>query len=288
MAARDRRASQVLPALLVLLLGLSCAQVSRAQVTLPADGDAVTAASAAAPTSTFTLAAAAAPFEGGVPLTGGITDPELLALFGQLGNDAAANITTVAARFTPGPARGRYTADGTLVAAGPRPTAAAVDEVAAAAVNIAQAGSGKIDNQKCIVANAGQNACLPSPNGRFRQCLQGDANIVLYDGNTPYWASNTVGRVAAGDFPAYFCAQADGNVVVSELQASPVGVRAWWRACERVQHCNMHPSRPCCYLTALLVPCMCALALCCHARHTTRLGAPSGPATPAAAAAPRR
>jgi hypothetical protein len=210
MATKDRRGgSRALPALLVLLLGLSCA---RAQVSLPADGD-VTAASAAASSSAITLAAVVAPFSGGVPLSGGITDPELLALIGQLSDDTA-NIT-VAAQFRPGPARGRYTADGTLVAAGPRPSAAAADEVAAAAaVDIAQASGGKIDNQMCIVANAGQNACLASPSGRFRLCLQGDSNIVLYDGNTPYWASNTVGRMAAGDFPAYFCAQADGNVVV--------------------------------------------------------------------------
>lgn len=50
---------------------------------------------------------------------------------------------------------------------------------------------------------------LTSPNGHFRLIMQGDGNLVLYQSNTPLWASDTCGTVAT------FCImQTDGNLVV--------------------------------------------------------------------------
>jgi hypothetical protein len=52
--------------------------------------------------------------------------------------------------------------------------------------------------------------CLVSPNNQlYRLCHQGDANIVLYTGSTPLWASNTVNRAT----PGRFVIQGDGNLV---------------------------------------------------------------------------
>ncbi|MEL6982986.1 MAG: lectin, partial [Actinomycetota bacterium] len=50
---------------------------------------------------------------------------------------------------------------------------------------------------------------IHSPNGRYRLVMQTDSNLVLYDGDTALWASNTVG--ARG---ARLVVQHDSNVVV--------------------------------------------------------------------------
>ncbi|WP_412735983.1 fibronectin type III domain-containing protein [Krasilnikovia sp. MM14-A1259] len=62
------------------------------------------------------------------------------------------------------------------------------------------------------------NERLVSANGRYVLVMQGDGNLVEYDGGTPVWASNTAG-VGASTFEA----QRDGNFVVYAA-----GHRAVW------------------------------------------------------------
>ena len=63
------------------------------------------------------------------------------------------------------------------------------------------------------VLNAGEtlqpNQSLVSPNGLLKLLLQSDGNLVLYNQNTPKWASNTAGQSAKS-----LLMQADGNLVV--------------------------------------------------------------------------
>lgn len=54
------------------------------------------------------------------------------------------------------------------------------------------------------------NTCHYSPNGWFRLCMQGDGNLVLYDGNNyAHWFTGTVG---SGAYGAYM--QRDANLVI--------------------------------------------------------------------------
>jgi hypothetical protein len=62
---------------------------------------------------------------------------------------------------------------------------------------------------------AGQQ--VTSPDGRFRFVMQGDGNLVLYQGNTPLWASHTNG---SGGVRATM--QTDGNLVVYTAGGAPV------------------------------------------------------------------
>jgi hypothetical protein len=55
----------------------------------------------------------------------------------------------------------------------------------------------------------GSNESLASPSGRFTLTMQDDGNLVLYDGATPIWASNTDGHAGAT-----LTMQSDGNLVV--------------------------------------------------------------------------
>jgi hypothetical protein len=57
---------------------------------------------------------------------------------------------------------------------------------------------------------------LTSNNGRFRLTYQGDGNLVLYDGNTPVWASRT-GGTSVGRAEM----QSDGNFVIYDGQGTP-------------------------------------------------------------------
>lgn len=61
----------------------------------------------------------------------------------------------------------------------------------------------RIESGKCIT----NPLCLPSKNGRYKLCQQGDGNTVVYDGNTPIWASNRQGSNTR------LCMQDDGNLV---------------------------------------------------------------------------
>ena len=59
-------------------------------------------------------------------------------------------------------------------------------------------------------------AALTSPNGRYRLVMQGDGNLVEYDGGTPVWASNTfkAGSVLLDQSDGNFVIVAPGNVPV--------------------------------------------------------------------------
>ena len=114
--------------------------------------------------SSFALSAAAA----GPPATNGTSDPAVLSTIPALQDlgdlpDPALEV--------PGPARGRYRRDGTLVAvmasiprtmdsAGPRPASVMTAD--------------RLDNNVCMVVQSTgpDRACKVSPNGRFRFCLQ--------------------------------------------------------------------------------------------------------------------
>jgi serine protease len=58
---------------------------------------------------------------------------------------------------------------------------------------------------------------LVSKDGRFRLVLQGDGNMVVYQGGTPLWASSTVGRGSS-----YAPMQGDGNLVIYTAAGHPV------------------------------------------------------------------
>jgi hypothetical protein len=61
------------------------------------------------------------------------------------------------------------------------------------------------------------NQSLASCNGDYTLIMQGDGNLVLYQGSTALWASNTVG--SGGDEAIM---QGDGNFVVCTSSGSPV------------------------------------------------------------------
>ncbi|HJU36327.1 MAG TPA: fibronectin type III domain-containing protein [Gaiellaceae bacterium] len=65
----------------------------------------------------------------------------------------------------------------------------------------------------CSTLSAGQSLhpgqSLLSPGGAYRLVMQGDGNLVEYQGGTPLWASNT-----AGDSGAVVEMQSDGNLVI--------------------------------------------------------------------------
>jgi hypothetical protein len=69
-----------------------------------------------------------------------------------------------------------------------------------------------------ILASGAQltaNQSITSPNGQFSLTMQGDGNLVEYDGSNAAWASNTSGT-------GYFAVmQGDGNLVVYDASADP-------------------------------------------------------------------
>ncbi|HLX48992.1 MAG TPA: hypothetical protein VKS82_11720 [Streptosporangiaceae bacterium] len=67
------------------------------------------------------------------------------------------------------------------------------------------------------------NQSLYSVDGRFHLILQGDGNLVLYEGSTPLWASNTVGRGSADAIM-----QGDGNFVVYNSSGGAVWNSGTW------------------------------------------------------------
>jgi hypothetical protein len=60
-----------------------------------------------------------------------------------------------------------------------------------------------------------QDVPLVSCDGRFRLLLQGDSNLVLYFGQSPLWASNTVGLTASE-----FTLLPDGNAVLYDSKGN--------------------------------------------------------------------
>jgi len=62
---------------------------------------------------------------------------------------------------------------------------------------------------------AGNN--LASPNGQYGFCVQGDGNVVLYNGNSPIWATNTRGHANV-----WLIVQQDGNVVLYDATNKPL------------------------------------------------------------------
>ena len=63
-----------------------------------------------------------------------------------------------------------------------------------------------------------------SASGRYRFIYQGDGNLVLYDGGTPLWASNTDGK------PVGVCImQDDGNLVIYARGGQPIWASDTWQ-----------------------------------------------------------
>lgn len=61
------------------------------------------------------------------------------------------------------------------------------------------------------------NQSIASADGQFSLILQSDGNLVLYRGNFPLWASNTVGKPSKNAIM-----QADGNFVLYDTSAKPL------------------------------------------------------------------
>ncbi|MBS2554694.1 lectin [Catenulispora sp. NL8] len=61
------------------------------------------------------------------------------------------------------------------------------------------------------------NQSTPSCDGRFKLILQGDGNLVLYEGSTALWASGTAGKASANAIM-----QGDGNFVIYDTGGSPL------------------------------------------------------------------
>ena len=59
---------------------------------------------------------------------------------------------------------------------------------------------------------------MKSPNNRFRLAMQKDGNLVLYDGQTVLWKSDTF-RV--GESPYHLIMQSDGNLVLYDKNRKP-------------------------------------------------------------------
>ena len=68
-----------------------------------------------------------------------------------------------------------------------------------------------------VNVSLGVNQSLLSCDGRFNLILGGDGNLVLYEGSTPLWASNTAGQASAKAIM-----QGDGNFVIYTAGGSPV------------------------------------------------------------------
>src|SRR5437588_9031256 len=64
---------------------------------------------------------------------------------------------------------------------------------------------------------------LRSANGEYMAIMQGDGNFVLYKGDKPLWASNTVR--SNGDYFAIM--QGDGNLVVYSGTLQKMGPPLW-------------------------------------------------------------
>jgi hypothetical protein len=63
----------------------------------------------------------------------------------------------------------------------------------------------------------GPNDFRTSPDGRFTLVYQGDGNLVLYQGGTPLWHTNTWGTS-----PGQAVMQGDGNFVVYNSSGTPL------------------------------------------------------------------
>jgi hypothetical protein len=72
-------------------------------------------------------------------------------------------------------------------------------------------GCGSISADQGLVPGQTFRSC----DGRFGLVLQWDGNVVLYQGSTPLWATNTVGKSTA-----QVIVQGDGNVVVYDAKGS--------------------------------------------------------------------
>jgi len=78
------------------------------------------------------------------------------------------------------------------------------------------------DMQAGEVLNPSQ--AITSASGRYRFVYQNDGNLVLYDGNTPLWASGTDGR------PVGVCSmQSDGNLVIYGRGGQPIWSSDTWQ-----------------------------------------------------------
>ena len=64
-----------------------------------------------------------------------------------------------------------------------------------------------------LVAGSTQISC----DGRFILNMQRDGNLVLYEGGTPLWATNTVGKSTA-----FAVMQGDGNFVLYNTTGKPI------------------------------------------------------------------
>jgi len=74
-------------------------------------------------------------------------------------------------------------------------------------------GCGSLTANQQLAVNQSTLSC----DGRFTLILQGDGNLVLYEGSTPLWASNTAGKASAKAI-----LQGDGNFVIYDGSGSPL------------------------------------------------------------------
>jgi Cys-rich protein (TIGR01571 family) len=65
-----------------------------------------------------------------------------------------------------------------------------------------------------------ENGELKSKNGKFKLCMQGDGNVVVYDGNTATFATDTHNH--GGSHPFRLIMQGDNNLVCYDSGNSPV------------------------------------------------------------------
>ena len=94
---------------------------------------------------------------------------------------------------------------------GPRAPSDAAAAAAAQATPPPPGAGGRLNEGTSLrVLDNRFDACLSSPNGRFRLCLLRSAEIALYDGSTTYWAAKTAKK---GRVPLELVMQADGNLV---------------------------------------------------------------------------